>query len=370
MLPETLHVLGLAHTETTSAYATCAYTQNVIKFCKMMRAEGARVVLYGAQENEADVDEHVPIVSRKEQREWFGPYDPNDWTYSGMSWSPDAPYWRTMNARAIEAIGERLEHGDIVCVTAGQAQEPVMRALQDRAIAVEWTVGYKGICQPSQRVFPSSAWRHHIYGLRGIETANAFDEVIPHFFEAEDKGLSVPGKSLLFVGRLMEGKGPHVAAAIADRLGAKLLVAGPGVQTVERGRIVCADGTVIRGDVEYLGVLTQSERDRAMGEALAVLVPTQYLEPFGCVAVEAMLAGAPVVATDWGAFPEIVEEGITGARFSTLDEGARAIDRTRGLKREAVRKRARERFSFRAIGPRYRDYFARVNTLWTKGWFQ
>ena len=67
----------------------------------------------------------------------------------------------------------------------------------------------------------------------------------------------------------MDRKGPHIAQA-CRRLGAKLLVAGQGAAFWSRDRIVCEDGTLLEGDVEYLGVLGPQERARLMGGAIAL----------------------------------------------------------------------------------------------------
>ena len=65
------HVIALPHTQTTTEYTACAYTQKVIKFCKMMKSLGHEVFLYASEENEAPCDELITIVSKKEQRKWW-----------------------------------------------------------------------------------------------------------------------------------------------------------------------------------------------------------------------------------------------------------------------------------------------------------
>jgi glycosyltransferase involved in cell wall biosynthesis len=114
------------------------------------------------------------------------------------------------------------------------------------------------------------------------------------------------------------------------------------------------------------------ERNRLMSNAAAVIVPTLYIEPFGGVAVEAMLAGAPVLAHDWGSFTEIVIEPF-GKRFRTLAQGAQAIKEMREWSkshRKEIRSYAMGRFSQQAVGPMFMRWFDQLDSLWGKGFYE
>jgi len=361
-----LHVLGLPHTETTRDYLHCAYTQKVLKFCDMM-SRAHEVILYAGERNEARCSEHVPLVSSAERRRWFGEWDANN-LFEAIDWDPAAEPWRLMNARAFSAIRERAEPRDTLClVTSSQA--PVAHALP-WLMPVEWAVGYEGV-RLERRVFESYAWMHHIYGKRGIDDGAAFDAVIPNFFDPADfaRDVRAGGDYLLYLGRLVARKGPHVAALIAERVGMPLLVAGPGASRAEPGRIICPE-IEIRGErIEYVGPVDVSERAELLAGAAATLVPTQYIEPFGGVAVEAMLSGCPVVATDWGAFTETVQLGVSGFRFRTLAEGAAAVTGALALDRARVRDYARGRYALDAVYPLFDAHFRRLESLWADGWY-
>ena len=65
-------------------------------------------------------------------------------------------------------------------------------------------------------------------------------------------------------------------------------------------------------DVEHLGELSGDDRDRLFAESHATLMPGNWPEPFGLVAIESLACGTPVLARRVGALPEIVREGVDG----------------------------------------------------------
>ena len=138
------------------------------------------------------------------------------------------------------------------------------------------------------------------------------------------------GEYVLYVGRLTEEKGLRLLMAAWDRLaaaggvGMPLSVVGSGPLAAELA--AWAGG---RDDVRVLGLRDAAECARLMADAAAVVTPSTWSEPFGLVVVEAMAVGAPVVAADGGAFPELVDDGVTGLLHASGDAEAlaRAIRR-------------------------------------------
>ncbi len=363
-----LHVVSLPHTQTTRDYLSCAYTQKVVKFCDMMTDGGHEVMLYSGDENEARCAEHVPLFTEAERHADWG--DGFNTVTGPLRWDSSEPYWTRMNERAKAAISERAVERDFLLVIGGWAQKPIIDGLSivqhRQMLAVEWGVGYEGICT-DYCAFESYAWMHHVYGRQQWATGRFYDDVIPNFFDPDDFHLAAKGDYLLFVGRLVERKGPHIAAQIAERLGMRLLVAGPGVIEHEPGLILTADGQAIVGPVEYVGEVGVDERAELMAGARALLAPTLYIEPFGGVTIEAMLSGTPVVTTDFGAFTETVTPEV-GRRFRTLAEGVDATRQALELDSSMIREHALDRYSLEAIRPRYEAWFERLHGLWGPGW--
>lgn len=362
-----IHLLGLPHTETTRAWSWCAYTQKTRKLADMLTSLGHQVILYAGEASEANVAEHVTVVTQGEQGTWFGD---RDWTREVFNdFDPALPWWQSMNARAIDAIRARATAGDVLGITMGTSQLAVAEALPELR-AVEVGIGYSGVFAPF-RVFESYAWAHHVAGLQHADDARFFDAVIPNSFEAGDfPAGGGSGEYLLYVGRFTRRKGVEIAALAAERTGRRLVMAGQGVEHAGGG-VVEGSGVAVYGDhIEHIGVIGPLERAAFMGEARAVLVPTMYLEPFGGVAVEAMLTGTPVITTDWGAFTETVIDGVTGFRCRTLADFVRAIERAPELDRAAIRRYALERFSTDVVRHQYDRYLAQLATLDVGGWYE
>jgi glycosyltransferase involved in cell wall biosynthesis len=336
------HVVGLPHTQVTRAFSWCAFTNEVRVFCNMMSDAGHEVTLYAGEETEARAA-LVPCITREEQARYFPdrvpPYDPGH------------PGWRLFNGRAAAAIAERSGLGDLVCISSW-AQWPVAEAVRHLE-TVEPFIGYSGSAV-RDRVFKSQAWRACVQGWQQTSydaDGSFYDAVVPYAFELGDFAVGDgAGGYLLYVGRLTRRKGLEVVVETAKRTGLPLVVAGFG------------EKELIPAGAEFVGVVGPAERARLMGAAAATLMPTLYVEAFGAVAVESQLCGTPAITTDWGAFPETVEHGVSGFRCSSLGEFEDAVRLAGTLDRAAVRRSA-ERFSAERVGPQFISYFGRLERL-------
>jgi glycosyltransferase involved in cell wall biosynthesis len=369
-----LHLLALPHTVLAERDSSCAYSMKVLKAVPMMQAEGHRVILYGPDVVEAEPDEHVVITTEADRERWgFG--GGFNTALSPFLWDWNEPYWFEANTRAIDAIRERMpedRRGHFLCLITS-TQKPIADAIAtpqwNNPLTVEWGVGYEGITGPFC-AFESYCWQHHVYGLKGWRNGRAFDAVIPNFFDRRQ--FSRPKKPsadyLLYMGRVVKRKGPDIAAMIAERAGLPLKVAGPGPTEWSEGKIVAPEVT-LEGNVEYVGEVGYAERNELLGNAYALIVPTIYLEPFGGVAVEAMLTGCPVVASDWGAFAETVTPEV-GRLFRTPKQGLEAVREVADLDRKRIREYALGRYSLEAVGPMFTRWFSTLDTLWATGFYE
>ena len=336
-----LHIMSLPHTSTTWDFSWCAYTMKALKLARMMEKRGYVVNLYAS--TESDFERTVPCVMAPPTAKVTEP-----------EWSPK--YFEAMNTKAIYEMQKIIQPKDLILLTTGWPQKLIADAFPDN-MAVEYGVGYEGTFSPF-KVFESYAWMHTSYGYRGhgpgLNSMNLqgcwYDCVIPNYFEVDQfpEG-DGSGDYLLYIGRLIELKGVNIAVETAKRTGLRLVVAGQG--TPPEG-------------CQYKGVVGPEERSALMGNARAVMVPSLYLEPFGGVNVEAQICGTPVITTDWGAFPETVEQGVTGFRCHTPAEFDAAVENVKQLYRSKIRERAIAKYSTDAVAPLYDTYFKRLMALY------
>ena len=350
------HVVSLPHTQTTSAYVHCAYTEKVRKFCNMMKSLGHTVYLYASEENEAECDELITCITKEEQLELIGVAGPLD--NGKAKFEMGLNYWDLMNNRATTCIMDRAKKTDFICLIAGLCQKPIADALPGN-INVEFGIGYGGVFS-NYRVFESYAWMHTIYGAQTGGNAAAadgkyYDCVIPNYYEPKDFEFCAEKEDyFLFMGRLIDRKGYQVAVEVCKILGKRLIIAGQGTPP-EYG--------------EYVGVVRAAERSRLMSRAQAVFVPTQYVGPFEGVSVEAMLCGTPIITSDWGCFVENNQHGKTGFRCRTMGEYVEAARKVHTLDYAKIRQYALMNFSVERVKYQYQDYFEQLETLWEKGFY-
>lgn len=351
-----LHVLSLPHTATRWEFSWCAYTMKALKFARMMEAAGYEVFLYAA-EGPSDFHQTIGCVA-----------DPGTAKVTEPQWSQD--YFAPMNDRIVEGIDANYkDKTDLICCITGTPQKPVADAFPDN-MAVEYGVGYSGVFA-AYRVWESYGWMHSVYGFQcGVMKQEVmarlgifYDAVIPNYYEMDQfpagYGLGdSKGEYLLFIGRLIEAKGYRIALETAQRAGMRLKLAGSKYP----------DTAPLDG-AEYVGVVGPEERAELMGNALAVMVPSLYTEPFGGVCAEAQLCGTPVITTDWGAFPELVVPDVTGFRCRNQKEFDKAARAVRLLPRGPIRKRAISLWSADQVGKQYDAYFQRLSDIWGEGFF-
>lgn len=360
------HVVGLPHTRTSRETNTCAYTVKVYNFCQMMASLGHTVYHYGAEGSDPTCAEHITTVSAQQQRSLY------DGPIQAFPFDHRHPLWVLCNTMASFEIGRRAEPHDFLCLIGGTTQKHIADQ-HPKMMAVEYGIGYGGVFAP-YKVFESYAHQALIYGQRGPDPNGSFyDAVIPNSFNVADFSPPdehlVGGRPFLYLGRMIQRKGIRIAVAAAARAGRRLILAGTGARAVGN-KVVADDGEVYAGDnLEYVGPADVAARRKLMGEAEATFVPTEYLEPFGGVAVESQLCGTPVITTDWGAFPETVKHGVTGFRCRTLEQFVWAAKNVYRLDRAEIRRLAVANYSTDRVKHMYQEYFDMLAGLWGVGWY-
>lgn len=356
-----LHLVALPHTQVRPESCGCAYTAKILKFCKMMSHHD--IFLYAPEGPAVEGAMLLPCLTDARRQEIFGVDDPNR-----------LPAWPTdiqtaeFNLAAIHSLKKELQPHDFILLAAGRTHLPIAEAFPNHII-LEPGVGYYGILPKSFCAFESYAHMHTCYEQNKIHDIRWFDTVIPNYFDENEFPVlnRGGGEYLAFLGRLIGRKGPHIASDIAKAAGMPLRVAGAGGKQVGSD-IVAAEITV--KDAEYIGPVNVKERAQFLAGARALIVPTTYMEPFGGVAVEAMICGTPVIASDAGAFTEIVKNGVSGYRFRTLQRAVDAVKAVENIPPGMISAYAMHNFSLQAVRPKFDQWFDDLSTLWGKGWYQ
>ena len=153
------------------------------------------------------------------------------------------------------------------------------------------------------------------------------------------------GGYLAFIGRISPEKRPDRAIAIARSLGIPLKIAAK-VDRVDEAYFREKIAPLIDGvDVQFIGEINEHNKNSFLGEAVGLLFPIDWPEPFGLVMIEAMACGTPVLAFRCGSVPEIVDEGVSGMIVETMEEAIAAVPRLLTMDRQAVRRQFELRFS-------------------------
>jgi len=218
-----------------------------------------------------------------------------------------------------------------------------------------------------RRVICPSEWMVHEFSAGGI------------YAEQISFGVPAPSESFVhrpaqhprfvYCGRLSPEKGVSLllrafSRFVGDVPHATLGLVGDGPMRSEIEHEIDALG--LSRSVTITGWLSQADVDVELATAWALVAPSLWAEPFGISAIEAIMRGIPVVASDSGGFAENIESDITGLLFTPRDESSLIS----ALRRVAMRTvfpggriepgavdRSRERFSLDTHVERMRNVF-------------
>jgi glycosyltransferase involved in cell wall biosynthesis len=160
---------------------------------------------------------------------------------------------------------------------------------------------------------------------------------------------------LAFLGRISPEKRVDRAIRIAERCGLPLKIAAK-VDAADHDYFEeMIKPLLTKPNVEFIGEISDAQKSEFLSNAFALLVPIDWPEPFGLVMIEAMACGAPVIAFNRGAVPELIEDGVTGFVVEDETSAVGALRHLSRLSRTVIRKRFEERFTARRMA---RDYLA------------
>lgn len=165
------------------------------------------------------------------------------------------------------------------------------------------------------------------------------------------------GDYLLFLGRMSPDKGVHHAIAVARKAHKPLLIAAKMWEPEERRYFTERIEPQLDDNVVYLGPVGGRRKLDLLGQAIALVNPIRWPEPFGLVMIEALACGTPVLAFNEGSVPEIVEHGRTGFVCTDEDDMAQRVGQLAEIDRLSCRKEVARRFSTNAFIARHLDLY-------------
>jgi glycosyltransferase involved in cell wall biosynthesis len=372
-----LHILGIPYTITNDEYSHDAFTGKVQRFGPMMRSRGYEVYHYGVEGSEPNATKDIQLLTKKEWNELriktFMFLDSTltreqaekknqDKTYliNGLS-NFNSPLSVEFNKRLRVKLMEhyRGTSTDIVCCPLGHTHHDAIK--DSPMICVENGIGYQN-SYLNYRIFESQS----ILSCEKSNPNNYFF-VIPNYYNIDDFDYSNVYQRMRigFFGRLEKVKGLCVVSELAKRY--------PHVEF-----IICGQGDpkpfLQSPNIIYKPPIHGKDRSNFLGSCDAILCPSEYVEPFCGVSVEAQLCGTPVISTDYGAFADNIEQFKTGLRCHTLADYGYGIQMALDSRfdRKYIRERAVNKFDMYNLAVNY-DYTFKsildVHTPGTNGWY-
>ncbi len=242
----------------------------------------------------------------------------------------------------------RLAPCPVVTTLHGRLDLPELVPLYDEF----YDVPLVSISIAQRRPLPNACWAGNVYHGLPLER---------YPFNAEPEGY------LAFLGRISPDKQVDAAVRIARRTGLPLKIAArmplshAGYETKQDWHYYREVVKPLLGPgAEFIGEVAGAEKADFLGNARALLFPSNWPEPFGLVMIEALACGTPVVALDRGSVAEVVQDGVTGFICETEGAMAEAVRRLDEIDRNRCREEAARRFRDDGMAEQYERIYARL----------
>ena len=281
--------------------------------------------------------------------------------------------WRDPNVREtlpqhirmLELVSHDLSHFDVVHFHCDYIHFPLVRRLpcanvttlhgqvylhDVEALFNEFhELPFVSISNAQRKPLPGANWRATVYhGLpRNL-----------HAFQPRR------GEYLAFLGRISPEKRLDRAIEIAKAAGVRLKVAAK-IYDEDRPYFQNTIEPLLKQSqsfVDFVGEVGGERKDEFLGNALGLIFPIDWAEPFGLVMIESLACGTPVVAWRNGSVPEIIEHGVTGFVVDSIADAIACVRRIPEISRDACRRAFEERFDSRRMAREYLAVYRRLIT--------
>ena len=156
------------------------------------------------------------------------------------------------------------------------------------------------------------------------------------------------GDYLAFLGRISPEKRADRAIEIAKRVGMPLKIAAKVDRADRRYFKRVVEPLLNDSGVEWIGEISDQQKNEFLGNAYALLFPIDWPEPFGLVMIEAMACGTPVIA---------FRRGVTGFVVRALDDAVEATRQVRNVSRAGCREVFEQHFTVTRMANDYMNVY-------------
>lgn len=336
------HVLSIPMHPTLKEISLNAFVQKVYKFCEQMTKRGHTVYHYGHPDSSVLCSKHFDVTPLDVYKKDYGK---DDWR-NGFNQSVETETHKQFNINSAKLINENLHNSkDIIMAFWGHGHAECCQNLKG-GIVIEASIGYDSYFT-ANRVFESYAQLHKVAGMD--QSPRLTDIVIPPSFDSADFEFKKEKEDyLLYLGRMIDNKGVHLAQKIAQMTKTKIKFVGP--QNMKNSLNKSCEYS------EFINTVGPKEKSKLLSNAKALMMPTLYLEPCGWTLFEAGMSGTPVISTDFGGMSEYNLHSYTGFKCRSVNEFFWAVQNTHLINPKVCRDYISNNFNHENIMSRYENY--------------
>jgi len=213
--------------------------------------------------------------------------------------------------------------------------------------SVPANVSFNCVSQSQARTFPGLEPKMDV-----VPNGISLDRIQPNYGERN---------GLLWLGRICEEKGPHVALDIAARSGLPMTLAGqvyPFSYHQEFFEREIEPRLKQNPKAKWINTPSRELTLQLLRTASALLITSLVDETSSLVAMEAAASGTPVIAFARGALPEVVKDGVTGFISGNVDDAIEKLKQVDSISPEECDRHAQRSFSAAAMAERYERLYA------------
>ena len=171
---------------------------------------------------------------------------------------------------------------------------------------------------------------------------------------------AIPKRCMLWLGRIAPEKALEDGVEVAQITGIPLKIFG---KLEDREYWENIQRNFPDAPIEYGGFLhNKVDLQQVIGESIALLMTSRWVEAFGNVVIESLACGTPVITYNRGGPAEIITDGQTGfvVQPDSVQSLVEAVDRIDRIDRRLCRQVAEEKFSLEAMGDRLEQWLTSV----------